>query len=82
MPEEMTQIRRLDVNFEEPWAVDQQAGLAAEIDAVSHFVAKKSVRESGQIPLEYYGNNVAATANPYARTKPTCEQILEDVCHR
>ena len=34
---------------------------AYEIDAVIHFAAKKSVRESGQIPLEYYGNNVAAT---------------------
>ena len=32
-----------------------------DIAAVIHFAAKKSVRESVQIPLEYYGNNIGAT---------------------
>ncbi len=34
-----------------------------DIDAVIHFAAKKSVRESGEIPLEYYGNNIGATTS-------------------
>lgn len=32
-----------------------------EIDAVIHFAAKKSVRESVRMPLEYYGNNIGAS---------------------
>jgi UDP-glucose 4-epimerase len=32
-----------------------------EIEAVIHFAAYKSVRESAQRPLEYYGNNLGAT---------------------
>lgn len=32
-----------------------------EVDAVIHFAAKKSVRESTRIPLEYYGNNLGST---------------------
>jgi UDP-glucose 4-epimerase len=38
-----------------------QVFAAHEIDAVIHFAAKKSVRESTRIPLEYYGNNLAST---------------------
>lgn len=34
-----------------------------QVDAVIHFAAKKSVRESGDLPLEYYGNNVGATVD-------------------
>jgi len=34
---------------------------AQEIEAVIHFAAKKSVRESTQIPLEYYDNNLGST---------------------
>ncbi len=34
---------------------------AHDITAVIHFAAKKSVRESIQIPLEYYGNNLGST---------------------
>jgi UDP-glucose 4-epimerase len=33
------------------------------IDAVIHFAAKKSVRESSRIPLDYYENNVSGTIN-------------------
>ena len=32
-----------------------------DIDAVIHFAAKKSVRESTQIPVEYYDNNLGST---------------------
>jgi UDP-glucose 4-epimerase len=31
------------------------------IEAVIHFAAKKSVRESTRIPLDYYGNNLGST---------------------
>ena len=31
------------------------------IDAVVHFAARKSVRESVDIPLDYYGTNVGGT---------------------
>ena len=34
---------------------------AQPVDAVIHFAAKKSVRESTQIPLEYYANNLGST---------------------
>lgn len=34
---------------------------AHQIDAVIHFAARKSVRESVRIPLEYYANNVGCT---------------------
>jgi UDP-glucose 4-epimerase len=34
---------------------------AEPVDAVIHFAALKSVRESAQIPLEYYGNNLGST---------------------
>lgn len=34
---------------------------AHEVDAVIHFAAKKSVRESTRIPIEYYGNNLGST---------------------
>lgn len=34
---------------------------AHEIKAVIHFAAYKSVRESTQLPLEYYGNNLGST---------------------
>lgn len=34
---------------------------AHEIEAVIHFAAYKSVRESVELPLEYYGNNVGST---------------------
>jgi len=93
-----------------------------QIDAVIHFAARKSVRESVRMPLEYYESNVgctisllqamlryhvqrlvfssscsiyggryrrpiseddeAAPANPYARSKLMCEQILADSCRR
>ncbi len=32
-----------------------------DIEAVIHFAARKSVRESTRIPLEYYGNNLGGT---------------------
>jgi UDP-glucose 4-epimerase len=32
-----------------------------QVDAVIHFAAKKSVRESTQLPLEYYDNNLGGT---------------------
>ena len=32
-----------------------------QIDAVIHFAAKKSVRESVQIPLDYYDINLGCT---------------------
>lgn len=34
---------------------------AHQVDAVIHFAAMKSVRESAQIPMEYYGNNLGST---------------------
>jgi UDP-glucose 4-epimerase len=34
---------------------------AHDVDAVIHFAAKKSVRESTRIPLEYYANNLGST---------------------
>ncbi len=34
---------------------------AHQIDAVIHFAAMKSVRESAQIPLDYYDNNIGST---------------------
>ena len=34
---------------------------AHDIEAVIHFAAKKSVRESTQIPVDYYGNNLGST---------------------
>jgi UDP-glucose 4-epimerase len=34
---------------------------AHEIEAVIHFAAYKSVRESTRLPLEYYGNNLGST---------------------
>ena len=34
---------------------------AHDIEAVIHFAAMKSVRESTKIPLEYYGNNLGST---------------------
>jgi UDP-glucose 4-epimerase len=39
----------------------EQVFTAHQVEAVIHFAAKKSVRESGEIPLEYYSNNVGAT---------------------
>jgi UDP-glucose 4-epimerase len=102
-------------------ALDQVFG-AHEIEAVIHFAAKKSVRESVQMPVDYYSVNVGCTlsliramlrhrvrqlvfssscsiyggqysepisednatgpANPYARSKLMCEQILGDACRR
>jgi UDP-glucose 4-epimerase len=35
--------------------------VAYKIEAVIHFAAYKSVRESTQIPLDYYGNNLGST---------------------
>jgi UDP-glucose 4-epimerase len=35
--------------------------MSHEIEAVIHFAAFKSVRESVRLPLEYYGNNVGST---------------------
>lgn len=34
---------------------------AHQVDSVIHFAAKKSVRESAQVPLNYYGNNLGST---------------------
>jgi UDP-glucose 4-epimerase len=34
---------------------------AHQVDAVIHFAAMKSVRESTQIPLDYYDNNIGST---------------------
>lgn len=34
---------------------------AHDIEAIIHFAAKKSVRESTRIPIQYYGNNLGST---------------------
>jgi UDP-glucose 4-epimerase len=45
------------------------------VDAVIHFAARKSVRESVDVPLDYYGTNVACTIS-------LIETMLEHDVHR
>lgn len=49
-----------DVDMRDAEAVDRLF-TAHEIEAVVHFAAFKSVRDSIRLPLEYYGNNVGST---------------------
>lgn len=49
-----------EVDIRDAGAVDQLFA-AHEVEAVIHFAAFKSVRESTRLPLEYYGNNVGGT---------------------
>jgi UDP-glucose 4-epimerase len=49
-----------EVNMRDTSAVDKLF-TAHEIEAVIHFSAYKSVRESTRLPLEYYGNNLGST---------------------
>jgi UDP-glucose 4-epimerase len=49
-----------EVNMRDAPAVDKLF-TAHEIEAVIHFSAYKSVRESTRLPLEYYGNNLGST---------------------
>lgn len=51
-------VHEMDVRNER--ALDEVFA-AHQVDAVIHFAARKSVRESFQIPLEYYGNNLGST---------------------
>lgn len=49
-----------EVDMRDTEAVDKLF-TAHEVEAVIHFAAFKSVRESTRLPLEYYGNNVGST---------------------
>ncbi len=49
-----------EVDMRDTEAVDKLF-TANEIEAVIHFAAYKSVRESTWLPLEYYGNNLGST---------------------
>lgn len=67
-PEALAAVRRVsgkDLAVHEADVRDERAlgevFSAHDIEAVIHFAAKKSVRESTRIPLQYYGNNLGST---------------------
>lgn len=67
-PAALTAVRQIsgreltvhEADMRDAKALDQLF-MTYEIDAVIHFAAMKSVRESTRIPLEYYGNNLGST---------------------
>jgi UDP-glucose 4-epimerase len=67
-PAALAQVRRItggdlaayEIDLRDQGALDQVFS-EHEIEAVIHFAAKKSVRESVLIPLDYYGINVGCT---------------------
>jgi UDP-glucose 4-epimerase len=67
-PAALTAVRRVSGKDLVAYAADlrderalDEVFAAHDIEAVIHFAAMKSVRESTQIPLEYYGNNLSST---------------------
>lgn len=67
-PASLTAVRRVanadltayEMDMRDTAALDR-VFTAHQVDAVIHFAAKKSVRESTQLPLEYYDNNLGGT---------------------